>query len=276
MKKTVYFSLIFIVFGFSVSCSQINSEKDSFIIIETEFGNMKVKLYNETPKHRDNFIKLTEKGFFDDLLFHRVINGFMIQGGDPDSKNALQGKMLGDGGPGYDIDAEFNENLFHKKGVIAAARESDQVNPEKKSSGSQFYIVQGRKMTDEEMNQMEQKVNESKRNTRIQNAVMNDMNLMKKVDSLQSTGNTAELNKIIEGLGKKIDETYKNEAKYTIPEDHRKMYREIGGTPFLDGSYTVFGEVVEGLDIIDKIAAAQTDKNDRPEKDIKMKIKLVK
>ncbi len=276
MKKAVYFLMIITIFGFSVSCSQIKTEKDTFVLIETEYGTMKVKLYNETPKHSENFVQLCDKRFFDDLLFHRVINGFMIQGGDPDSKNALPGKMLGNGGPGYEIDAEFNEKLFHKKGVLAAARESDQLNPEKKSSGSQFYIVQGTKMSDEEMNQMETKVNESKRNTRIQNAIMSDMNLMKRVDSLQSSGNIEELNKIIQGLGQKIDETYKNEIKYSIPEEHRKIYRELGGTPFLDGDYTVFGEVVEGIDVIDKIATAQTDSNDRPLKDIKMKIKLVK
>jgi cyclophilin family peptidyl-prolyl cis-trans isomerase len=237
---------------------------------------MKVKLYDETPKHKANFLKLTEKGFFDDLLFHRVINGFMIQGGDPDSKNAAAGKQLGNGGPGYEIDAEFNDNLFHKKGVIAAARESDEINPEQKSSGSQFYIVQGRKMSDAEMNQMEKKINESRKTTRIRAALAKDMNLMKKVDSLQNTGKYDELNKIISAVEQKIDEQYKNEPPFKISEEHRKIYREIGGTPFLDGSYTVFGEVIEGLDVLDKIAAQPVDKNDRPVKDIKMKIRIEK
>ena len=276
MKQLFYTLLALLIFGITVSCSQIQSEKDTFVSVETQFGNMKIRLYNETPKHKTNFVQLTEKAFFDDLLFHRVINGFMIQGGDPDSKNAAPGKELGNGGPGYDINAEFNENLFHKKGALAAARESDLLNPEKKSSGSQFYIVQGKKLTDAEMDQMEKKVNDSKRNTRIQNAVSNDMNLMKRVDSLKSAGKMDEVEKINEGLGRKIDELYKNEPLFKISEDHRKVYRETGGTPFLDGSYTVFGEVVEGLEVLDKIAAAAVDKNDRPLADIKMKIKIVK
>lgn len=188
--------------------------------ISTDYGDMEVKLYDETPKHRDNFVKLVKSGFFDGLLFHRVINGFMIQGGDPDSRDAKPGQLLGNGGPGYTIPAEFRDDLFHKKGALAAAREGDAVNPEKASSGSQFYIVQGKKYTDEEL----------------------------------------------DALGQKMQVQFSDEQ--------RKTYREAGGTPFLDHNYTVFGEVVSGLDVIDKIASVQTDDNNRPLKDIHMHITM--
>ncbi len=199
-------------------------EKGTFVSIETEFGNMKVKLFDETPKHRDNFVKLAGEGFFDDLLFHRVIPGFMVQGGDPDSKTAAPDRPLGQGGPGYTIPAEFNNDLIHLKGMLSAARQSDQVNPKKESSGSQFYIVQGKP---------------------AQDGLLNNIETQKAF-------------------------------KYTA--EQRAAYKEIGGTPFLDRDYTVFGQVVEGLDVIDKIAAVQTNKalGDRPVKDVKMTVKVLK
>jgi peptidyl-prolyl cis-trans isomerase B (cyclophilin B) len=182
-------------------------------VIHTDYGNMEGILYNETPQHRDNFVKLVKSGFFDGLLFHRVIEGFMIQGGDPDSKNAKPGAALGAGGPGYTVPAEFNPSLIHKKGALSAARQADQVNPKKASSGSQFYIVQGKKQNPS-------------------------------------------------ALG----------ANYTA--DQKTIYSTIGGTPFLDMNYSVFGEIIQGLDIIDKIAAVQKDQRDRPLKDIKMTITI--
>ena len=197
------------------------SAKEQMVIITTDYGTMKVKLYNETPFHRDNFLKLAKDGYFDDLLFHRVIKNFMIQGGDPESKGAAPGVALGNGGPNYTVPAEFVESIFHKKGSLAAARTGDNVNPKKESSGSQFYIVQGKTYTDEELNLFEKRYNH----------------------------------------------------KYTDAE--RKAYTTAGGTPQLDRSYTVFGEVVEGLDVIDKIAAVKTAAADRPEKDVKMKVKIV-
>ncbi len=188
--------------------------------ISTKYGDMIVKLYDETPQHRDNFIKLAKQGYFNDLLFHRVIKDFMVQAGDPDSKNAPAGKALGQGGPGYTIPAEFRTNLIHKKGALSAARQADQVNPTKASSGSQFYIVQGKKLTDQELNSLEQRMG----------------------------------------------------IKYT--EEQRRIYKEIGGTPFLDQNYSVFGEVIEGLDVIDKIAAVATDANDRPKEDLEINITI--
>lgn len=200
----------------------ISAPEKCLVEIQTEFGNMVVWLYDATPQHRDNFLKLAEQGYFDDLIFHRVINGFMIQGGDPNSRSAKPGQQLGSGGPGYTVPAEFVDSLFHKKGALAAARTGDQVNPQKASSGSQFYIVQGRGVTEQDLNMME-----SRKNFRYSKA-------------------------------------------------QRDTYLEVGGTPFLDRDYTVFGEVIEGLDIIDKIANVQTLPGDRPASDVRMKVKVIK
>lgn len=205
-----------------------NKEKQVKVLISTDFGDIKIALYNETPQHRDNFIKLVKQGMYDGTLFHRVIKDFMIQGGDPDSKNAEPGVMLGEGNVGYTIPAEFNKNLIHKKGVLAAAREGDVVNPNKESSGCQFYLVQGRTFTKAE------------------------------IDKMLSRKNKNRTEPIV----------------YT--EEQYKTYETIGGTPHLDMDYTVFGEVTEGLDVIDKIAAVEKDKRDRPVKDIKMTIKVIK
>lgn len=198
------------------------------VVLETNYGNLRVRLSDETPQHRDNFLKLAKSKYYDGVLFHRVINKFMIQAGDPDSRKAAAGKALGEGGPGYTIPAEFKSDLFHKKGVIAAAREGDDVNPQKASSGSQFYIVQGKVWTDGGLDTLEIK----------------------------------RLN------GRKI------------PSEQRTAYKTIGGTPHLDQNYTVFGEVIDGLDVIDKIAAVATSKGkdkDRPLKDVVIKkARLVK
>ncbi len=192
-------------------------DSNSYAIIETEYGNMKVLLYDETPKHKENFIKLANEGFYDDLLFHRVIDGFMLQGGDPESRNAAPGAMLGAGGPGYLIDAEIGSPHF--KGSLAAAR-TGAGNPEKKSSGSQFYIVEGAPVTEAQITALE------------------------------------------------------NFKKIKYSDAQKALYAELGGRPDLDQEYTVFGEVVEGLDIIDKISVVPVDKANRPIKDVKMKIRM--
>ena len=188
------------------------------VLLETSMGDMVVRLSDSTPLHRDNFLKLVKMGYYDGILFHRVINHFMIQAGDPESKNAEYGKMLGNGGPAYTIPAEFKPGLFHKKGVIAAARDN---NPQKASSGSQFYIVQGKVFTDADLDKVE-----------------------------------------ITRLGGR-----------KIPADQREVYKTLGGTPHLDQNYTVFGELVSGFDVLDKIAAVPTNKTtapDRPETDVKI------
>ena len=191
-------------------------EKETLVEIYTNYGKIVLKLYNDTPLHRDNFIKLAMDGTYDGLLFHRVIEHFMIQGGDPNSKDAKPGKMLGDGTLGYNIPAEFRPNLFHKRGALCAAREGDQVNPKKESSASQFYIVQGRVWSDFDLDRMALQMNK------------------------------------------------------TFSAEQRKAYTTVGGTPHLDGEYTVFGEVVEGMDVVDKIAAAKRDRYDRPLEDIRI------
>ena len=212
MRKIALFMLVITLsLNISAMAQAKKTDKKIKFVIHTEYGDMKGVLYNETPKHRDNFVKITKDGTLNGTLFHRVIKDFMIQGGDPDSKNAHPGQPLGSGDLGYTIPAEFNSALIHKKGALAAARTE---NPEKASSGCQFYIVQG-----------------------------------KKYDPSQLA------------------------EKYTPKQ--KEIYKTIGGTPFLDGGYTVFGEITEGLDVIDKIAAVQCDQNNRPQKDIKMTVKIV-
>jgi len=218
--KTSFYVLVLTLLISCKSMSQSN-QPEQLVLLETKYGNMKIKLYNETPQHRDNFIKLVKQNFFDSLLFHRVINQFMIQGGDPNSKNAPAGAALGTGGPGYTIPAEFNSKLIHKKGALSAARMGDQVNPQKASSGSQFYIVQGQ--------------------------VFNEQNIA----SLEM------------------------QTGVKMTDEQKKVYSTVGGTPFLDNQYTVFGEVVEGLDVIDKIATLPGDGRNRPNEDVIFTIKVI-
>jgi cyclophilin family peptidyl-prolyl cis-trans isomerase len=229
MRKTVLAALLVccasVLFAQStVPLTKKDRRRDVELV--TTKGTMVLRLSNETPLHRDNFLRLVKSGFYDSVLFHRVIRDFMIQAGDPQSKQAKKGQALGNGGPNYTIPAEFRPSLFHKKGVLAAARLGDQQNPQKKSSGSQFYIVQGKKFTDAGL------------------------------DSL---------------------ETYRLKRK--LPAAHRQAYKTMGGTPHLDQNYTVFGEVVQGLDVVDRIAAEATTRNppDRPVQDVRIiKARLVK
>ena len=212
MKR--FFSAFVIIYLFTATLAFAQLEKETVIIIHTDKGDITAKLYNETPKHRDNFIKLIKNGWFDGSEFHRVINNFMIQGGE-NAKGAMD--------PGYRIDAEIHADLFHKKGALAAAREGDAINPKRQSSGSQFYIVQGQKFNDQYLNMFEQKAN----------------------------------------------------IKYT--QKQREVYKTIGGTPHLDGAYTVFGEVISGLNVVDSIAAVKTNKEmgNRPVEPLTMKIEIL-
>lgn len=215
--KTYLIALTTFIFSFSAFAQ--NTTK---VLINTSLGDIVVELYNETPKHRDNFIKLAKSGYLNNTLFHRVIPKFMIQGGDPDSKNALPSVQLGNGGPGYTIPAEFNSKFFHQKGALAAARAPDGVNPKKESSGSQFYIVEGEVLSLERLSLYEKK------------------------------------------LG------------VNFSPEQKQAYTTLGGTPHLDGSYTVFGQVVRGLDVISKIAQVKRDQKNRPLEDIIMKVKIIK
>lgn len=226
ITKKICFIVVFLSFLFGANAQKIdkqggNTDKVYYVKIETAYGDIVVKLYNETPKHRDNFLKLVKEGTYDGVLFHRVIQNFMIQGGDPNSRNAKKGEMLGNGELGYTLPAEFVPSLYHKKGALAAARQADQVNPEKRSSSCQFYIVQGEKW---------------------------DAEKLKRVET---------------SMGK------------SFTKEQAEVYATLGGTPFLDGDYTVFGEVVEGLEVVDKIAAVACGPMNRPLEDVKMKMTII-
>lgn len=216
MKKLMVLTLALLVGYGQVNAQKSKKVKEVLIEFETTEGVMLVKLYNQTPQHRDNMVKLVKEGYYDGLLFHRVIKSFMIQGGDPDSRNAKPGQMLGQGGPGYTVPAEIIDSLIHKKGALAAARMGDQVNPTKASSGSQFYIVQGRPFNENELASMEAR----------------------------------------------------SGIKYN--DAQKQLYATLGGVPHLDGAYTVFGELVTGFDVLDKIGNTQTGAGDRPVKEMKI------
>lgn len=217
-KKILAFLLLSLL---TATAAWAAKERNTYIELRTDYGVCVIKLYNETPKHRDNFIQLVKDGFYDDLLFHRVIEQFMIQGGDPDSKNAEKGIQLGNGTLGYTIEAEFRDSLFHKKGALAAARDN---NPEKASSASQFYLVQGKVFTEEELDRLEQ----------------------------------------VRLKGRQI------------PGYQREVYKTEGGVPHLDQNYTVFGEIVQGVEMVDTIAAVATDEFDRPMVDQKMEMRVLR
>jgi peptidyl-prolyl cis-trans isomerase B (cyclophilin B) len=248
------------------SCAQ---EKDYVVTIKTEYGDMIAILYNETPQHKANFIKLAKEHFYDSLLFHRIIDGFMIQGGDPDSKNAAPGKMLGQGGPGYTVPAEINPKLFHEKGALSAARLGDNMNPSKASSGSQFYIVQGTKV-----NTAQLKIDPNKFNEMMGTFFNNPANSTYR-DSLMSfvTKNDRDgYEKYLMEVKKAAEEQTGMKAEREISPEKEKAYSTIGGTPQLDDQYTVFGKVIKGLDVIDKIAKLPKDQSDRPLKDVRMSV----
>lgn len=262
------------IFGLSaiLSLNLLAQKKDSIIVIKTNYGTIKLRLYNETPKHRDNFLKLVKQKYYDSLLFHRVINTFMIQGGDPDSRYAQAGQMLGNGGPGYTIPAEFVPTLYHKRGALAAAREGDMTNPTKASSGSQFYIVQGKVFTNDELYYMEQQINQNKKN-QILGQLMNtpEYSWMKtKLDSMIKSGNPNAVNDFLKETNQIAEKELDKQERFKFNDEQRKIYTTIGGAPHLDGSYTVFGEVIEGIEVVDKIAQVETDKNNRPIEDIRM------
>ncbi|MBK9799322.1 MAG: peptidylprolyl isomerase [Bacteroidetes bacterium] len=250
---------------------------DSVVQISTTLGIIKVKLNNETPIHRDNFLKLVREKTLDSTLFHRVISNFMIQGGDVTSKNATPEAMLGNGDVGYTLPAEIKPAFFHKKGALAAARQGDNVNPLKASSGCQFYIVQGNKFAPSDLDAMESRHNMQLKQGLFQQIIMRPENdaLKNRFIANQQNQNQdtlAVLNKIAEEL------TNAEAAKlvpFKYTEEQRKVYSEIGGTPHLDGEYTVFGEVIEGLDVIDKIAAVEKGSNDRPKQDLRMFCKII-
>lgn len=245
----------------------MENEKRTLVKLETTMGNITVALYNETPKHRDNFIKLVKEGVYDSTLFHRVIKQFMIQAGDPDSKNASDTAMLGSGDVGYTIPAEFNPKFFHKKGVLAAARQGDDVNPEKASSGCQFYIVTGRKFTEPQLLGMENKINEQREEALFDSLARQHM---KEIYKMRKAGDNARLLELQDTLEAQARELADKEEKFRFTPEQIKAYSTIGGAPHLDGSYTVFGEVTEGMEVVDNIEIAKTNRADRPIENIRI------
>src|SRR3989304_4408590 len=267
--------LLFLLFPLFLGGKEWAQDSTHIVLIETNYGTIKLKLYNETPLHRDNFLKLVGNHFYDSLLFHRVINTFMIQGGDPDSKNAPSQKMLGDGDVGYTIPAEFHPEIFHKRGVLAAARNGDEVNPEQASSGCQFYIVQGKVFNDSLLGVVEKRITRMKAYNKV---VRNPENkqLLDKFNQFQKQENADSIKAAKAKIDQLTDAEIVNIIPYKIPFEQRKIYTTIGGTPHLDGSYTVFGEVIEGMEVVDKIAAVPRNKADRPLTDVRMKISVIK
>ena len=245
-----------------------NMEKETVLKIETSMGDIKVKLYNETPKHRDNFIKLAKDGTYNGTLFHRVIKDFMVQAGDPESKNAPKGKMLGSGDVGYTVPAEFvYPKYFHKKGALSAARQGDEVNPKKESSGCQFYIVTGKVFNDSTLLNMEQQKNQNKV-TEAFNALAQKH--MKEIYKMRKANDQDGLYALQDTLFIQAEAEAAKQPDFHFTPEQIKAYTTVGGTPHLDGEYTVFGEVVEGMDIVDKIQQVKTDRSDRPEEDVKL------
>jgi len=252
--------------------TQAKKENTERIVeITTNYGSMLVKLFNETPKHRDNFLKLVKNGFYDSLLFHRVIKGFMIQGGDPNSKYADSTQMLGNGDLGYKIDAEFVPSRIHKRGVIAAARDN---NPLKQSSGCQFYIVQGRKYELKEIEQIMNNKNLQKKQELLYKYSQVD-SVSAKLTKLQHDGDKEQLRKYFDEMMVIVDAQYKATSPLIYNNEQIEAYFLQGGAPHLDGEYTVFGEVIIGMDVVDKIAEAATGQADRPKSDVRMKMKIL-
>jgi peptidylprolyl isomerase len=275
MKPLLTFALA-ILFGINLSLAQ---EKEKLVLISTNKGDVKIKLYNETPKHRDNFLKLVDDKFYEGVIFHRVINQFMIQGGDPLSKNTDSTGRVGNGGPGYTLDAEIVPGLYHKKGALAAARLGDDVNPTKKSSGSQFYIVHGKTFSTTDLDKLtEQKNNQMKQKgftdflKKPENKEYSD-----RFNKIQSERDQAAFKVFIEEVTPLIDVIFESLPKYEYTATQKAIYGTQGGAPYLDGDYTVFGEVIEGIEIVDTIAAVPVDGKSKPLEDVIIeKMKVVK
>ncbi|MCC8174524.1 MAG: peptidylprolyl isomerase [Odoribacter sp.] len=251
----------------------IAQEKEVIAVIETNMGNMKVKLYNDTPIHRDNFVKFAKAGKYDGTLFYRVIKNFVIQGGSTDSKNARPGQFIGFGEPAI-IEAEIKPIHYHKKGALAAPRQPDRIDVLKESDISQFYIVHGRKYPEEELDKLVNSVNVPIRNSIQRKHYTPEKKAI--LDSLREQKKVKEFREIADKIKDDIAwEWNMNTDKIEMPEGKKEAYVNLGGVHHLDSEYTVFGEVIEGLEVIDKIASLPTDKNDRPTTDVKIKVRII-
>jgi len=274
MKRIVFFVLSVLAASL-VSCSNPKKAIDQpTVLIKTEYGDIKVRLYEKTPEHRKNFIELTEEDFYSGLLFHRVIENFMIQGGDPESKDAEPGKRLGGGSLDYTLPAEFVPEYYHKRGALAAARRGGPSNPEKRSSASQFYIVQGKVFTPGQLDTLEMAKNSRLRKEMVAKQLESHR---AELEELREIEDGEGFNIRVAEIREEVDSLIEaNGTKFEFTNEQREIYTTIGGYPSLDSDYTVFGEVVEGMQVVDKIAAVKTDENDRPLEDEKMKIELAK
>jgi cyclophilin family peptidyl-prolyl cis-trans isomerase len=258
--KTIIITIPIVII---TSCSSSKNNGNTLISLKTSLGEIKIRLYDSTPVHRDNFIKLVNSGVYDNVSFHRIIKDFMIQAGDPSTK-PKSSKNFPDSLNTYTLPAEIIPAYFHKRGAVAAARKGNEENPEMRSSGTQFYIVQGVRCTDSDLDQADIKITTNIRQ-------VNFSKFMKQAaDSLQSAGKNAAESLIQETASMKMFDYLSSNHEYKIPDDHRTIYKESGGVPRLDVTYTVFGEVVEGLDVVDKIAAVNTDSNDKPVIDVRI------
>jgi peptidyl-prolyl cis-trans isomerase B (cyclophilin B) len=279
MKSIVLFFGLGLVL-LTAACSEKKNEKppipqadeDYLVSIRTDQGTMKAILHDDTPNHKRNFIKLIHKGFYDGLLFHRVMKDFMIQGGDPDSKTAIDGQKLGLGGPGYTVPAEIRPHLFHIKGAIASARADNLVNPHKASNGSQFYVVQGKLSKEKEIRDM--KVDHKKLSELFVKWINRPENerVRQMYGQFQTEGHNDLMQSLMYKAKDSIEKTFQVELDAFVSDEAIKIYESKGGAPSLDGEYTVFGQVIDGLDIIDKIAQEEVDSSDRPKKNVSMEI----
>lgn len=244
---------------------QMEQGKETIVDLETTMGPIKIKLYDDTPQHRDNFVKLVKEGFYDGVLFHRVINDFMVQTGDPDSKEAQPGQMLGGGDPGYTLPAEIiYPKHYHKYGALAAARTGDNVNPERRSSSSQFYIVTGRKASQMELDRMAERAVVGERQELFRKLFEQNK------DSIKAMGDRGDREAMMELRQQMIDSVEKSVPARPLPQEMAQDYLTLGGTPHLDNQYTVFGEVVSGMETVEKIQKEETDGNDRPKEDVRI------
>jgi len=260
MKTNIKITLALVSCVFLLSYNSKSDDRKK-VKMTTNYGAMTIELYNETPLHRDNFLKLIQDRAYDSLLFHRVIENFMIQGGDPDSKHAKSGALLGNGDLDYDVEAEFRPNLFHKKGALSTAREE---TLGRVSSAMQFFIVQGKVFNDSLLEYDEGRINKMIARHHVIN---NDTLLFNAYKNAYENDNMKLLKKLADSI-KSLSESYTDFEPYVIPENHREVYKTIGGTPHLDQNYTVFGQVIDGLEVIDSIAKVKTDDNDRPIKNV--------
>lgn len=255
-----FIAILFII----TSCK--DETKETIIEIDTDMGKIELSLYNETPIHKENFIKNIEEGLYDGVIFHRVINQFMIQGGDPATRKNFEG---GSFDSKKTIPAEFNSELYHKKGALAAARMGDAVNPDKESSAYQFYIVQGQVFTEKELSTMSKSMNDNQRKS------VADQIIMERADELLEQGIEPDFSEIYLNLKDSIDNVIKNLDNFEFSEEQIETYTTMGGTPHLDGYYTVFGEVTKGIDVVEKIAAVKTNNSDKPLKNIRMTVRIL-